>query len=248
MRVKILRNCFFSLCLLFLLPGLFLSQARASTWNYPMTRYFERQTLKEFGQLVDQNFYKGKKAFFPFNRFYGYHSGVDLEIFPEEKDQKVPVYAIGPGKITFIGKISGYGGVILESLREKDRTVLYGHVKIAGLSLKVDNQVIAGQEITFLGDAFSAETAKERKHLHFGIYIGNDLYFKGHESSQKQLLTKWEDPNRYLTQKGAVFLDPPKKSTSSPSIDNKTSASPDLNVFNKMMKLLKGILSRIFGV
>ncbi|MDZ7586410.1 MAG: hypothetical protein U0946_01530, partial [Patescibacteria group bacterium] len=42
-----------------------------------------------------------------------------------------------------------------------------------------------------------------RKHLHFGIYKGTDLYFKGHESSQNQINQKWLDPNQFLAEQNA---------------------------------------------
>lgn len=247
MLAKIFRNGFFVFCLLLFLPNLFFSKAWASDWAYPMDRYFERQTLKEFGQLIDQNFYKGKEGIFPFNQLYGYHSGVDLEIFPEEKDQKVPVYAIGSGKIIFLGTISGYGGVILQSLAGEDRTAIYGHIKTTDLLIKISDPVTAGQEITFLGDNFSSETAKERKHLHFGIYKGNDLYFRGHESSQELISTKWEDPNQFLAQKKASSPDLSEKSASISS-NGETFLSPQPSLFYKTVKFLNWILGRIFGV
>ncbi|KKS78200.1 MAG: hypothetical protein UV74_C0001G0047 [Candidatus Woesebacteria bacterium GW2011_GWB1_43_14] len=44
--------------------------------------------------------------------------------------------------------------------------------------------------LTYLGDAFSSETSREREHLHFGIYKGVDLYFRGHEKSVSELENK----------------------------------------------------------
>ncbi len=52
-----------------------------AAWYYPMDHYDQRQTVKRFGQHIDDNFYTGKEALFPYNRFYGYHAAVDLEIF-----------------------------------------------------------------------------------------------------------------------------------------------------------------------
>lgn len=184
----------------------FSKNAFASTWYFPMDRYGQRQTVKGFGEFINDDFYKGKEDLFPFNRFYGYHAGVDLETFTNEKDKKVPVYAIYSGTITYIGALSGYGGVILQKLDNENITALYGHVKIKPLSFKVgDHITVVGNPVVlaFLGDEFSQETSKERKHLHFAIYKGIDLYFRGHENTISQLKTKWHDPTLFLKEKSA---------------------------------------------
>lgn len=174
-------------------------------WYYPMDQYDQRQTVKGFGTFVDDNFYKGKETLFPYNRFYGYHAAVDLEVFGNEQNDKVPVYAVTDGTVAYIGSLQGYGGVVLEKLNSESKTALYGHVKIADLSFKVGDNIKAGQLITYLGNAFSLETSKERKHLHFGIYKGEDIYFHGHETTKKQLLSKWEDPNQFLKSKQSLL-------------------------------------------
>ena len=61
---------------------LFPKNVFAQSWYYQMDRYHERQTVKGFGQLINDEFYKGKEDLFPSNRFYGYHAAVDLEAFP----------------------------------------------------------------------------------------------------------------------------------------------------------------------
>jgi len=171
-----------------------------------MDKYYQRQTMKGFGDYIDDNFYKGKEKLFPYNRFYGYHAAIDLEVFPDEIDKKVPIYAVSSGTITYIGMLSGYGGVILEKLDNENAMVLYGHVKTESLSFKVGDHINVESDpiiLTYLGDQFSTETSKERKHLHLGIYKGTDLYFKGHESTLTQLENKWFDPNKFLKEKEA---------------------------------------------
>ncbi|MFC1711629.1 M23 family metallopeptidase [Patescibacteria group bacterium] len=185
---------------------LFLSKDIYAKWYYPMDKYFKRQTVKGFGDYIDDNFYKGKEKLFPYNRFYGYHAATDLEVNSSEIDKKVPVYAVSSGTITYIGTLSGYGGVILEELDNENNTVLYGHVKIKNLSIKVGDHIRVENDpviLTYLGDQFSSETSKERKHLHFGVYKGTDLYFKGHESSLNEVEKKWYDPNKFLKEKEA---------------------------------------------
>ncbi len=188
---------------------LFLPKNIYAKWYYPMDKYYERQTIKGFGEFIDDNFYRGKEKLFPYNKFYGYHTAVDLEVFSNEIEKKVPVYAMSSGIITYIGTLSGYGGVILEELDNENATVLYGHVKIKNLSIKVGDRITVENNpiiLTFLGEQFSSETSKERKHLHFGVYNGVGLYFRGHESSLSQVGKKWYDPNKFLKEKEA--LDP----------------------------------------
>lgn len=201
----------------------------AKTWYYPMDHYFERQTVKTFGTLINDDFYKGKEQLFPYNRFYGYHTGVDLETFADEQNKLVPVYAVGGGKVSYIGSLSGYGGVILERLDGENHTALYGHVKISSLLYKLGDHINGGQVLTYLGDAFSKETSKERKHLHFAIHKGVDLYFHGHEDSLGLLHAKWENPND-----SATSLVPPKTSSSPP------------NIFERIVTALKTFLSRVW--
>lgn len=212
------------LFILFLLTTfiIFPHKAFAKDWYYPMDRYQDRLWIKDFGTLINDEFYKqsfispageikGKEQLFPFNRFYGYHAAVDLEVFEEEKEKDVPVYAVSTGIITYIGQLDGYGGIILQKLDEENRTALYGHVKISNLPFSVGDEIKkAGQRLTFLGDAFSKETSKERQHLHFGIYKGSGLYFKGHESSEKILREKWENSSLYLKERNAKDPNPPQ--------------------------------------
>ncbi len=179
--------------------------AFADTWYFPMDKYFDRQSVKGFGQFIDDNFYKGKESLFPFNRFYGYHTGVDLDTSSSEKNQKSPVFSIYSGTITHIGDLSGYGGVILEKLDGENATALYGHVKISNLPVKVGDHITSDKPfiLTYLGDEFSSETSGERKHLHFGIHKGSDLYFHGHERDLTTLNSQWYNPNDFLKQKNA---------------------------------------------
>lgn len=178
---------------------------KKTTWFYPLTKYATRGYLKKFGAFIDEKFYAGREELFP-TQYFGYHSGVDLEITPAESSSstEVPVYAVASGKIVFIGEVSGYGGVILEKLDGTNHTALYGHVKTNDLSIKDGDRVKAGQKLTVLGDAYSVETGGERKHLHFGIYRGTDLYFFGHEATYEDLNLNWVDPTKFLQEKKAV--------------------------------------------
>jgi hypothetical protein len=98
--------------------------------------------------------------------------------------------------------------------------------------------------ISFLGDAFSAETSRERKHLHFGIYKGRDLYFRGHESSKELLLAKWEDPTRYLAERKALFPGEVESPQKPPAIKEPPSR-PALNIFSQILHILKNIVGKL---
>lgn len=214
------------LLIVFLLP--LFSRVLASSWFYPLENTLQRSQYKKFGQYIDKEFYKGNDQIFP-NQFVGYHAGVDLEIFLEEKNQLVPIYAVSDGKIIYYGDVSGYGGLILQKLNN-GYVVLYGHLKLNQTKLKVGDKVKAGEILTYLGDAYSTETGGERKHLHFAIYKGIGQYFKGYEVNKTDLQNKWLDPLLFLKENNAVDPKPVisptkymKKEISKPLINNNTS-------------------------
>ncbi len=253
--IKILLIIFILLVSIFL-PKTYVS---AADWYYPISDYNKRLSLKNFGILIDDKFYKGKESLFPYNRFYGYHAAADLEVFANENKQNVPVYTVHKGKIIYIGSQTGYGGVILQTFADENLTVLYGHVKVKNLNLQVGDEIAAGQVLTYLGDAFSSETSKERKHLHFGIYKGGDLYFRGHEDSREKLLAKWIDPTKFLASKNAAapnqILNSPTLSTqnSQPKADqpraektaDRLAIEKNNNIFHNLIKDIKNILKKI---
>ncbi len=206
----------------------------AQEWYYPMTQYDKRLTVKDFGLLVNDQFYQGKEQLFPFNRFYGYHAGVDLETLPGESEQKVPIYAVKKGRIIYVGSLEGYGGVILQSLEGESLTALYGHVKITNLPYKVGGEILSGKVVTYLGDEFSSETSRERKHLHFAIYKGKDLYFRGHESRLEKLNNRWINPNVYLKEKEALM--PAQSPSASPSIASSKAANSIIEIAKRILE------------
>ncbi len=237
-----MRHTAYLISIIFLFFTFFISPSKtyAADWYYPMSQYQTRIKVKDFGTFINDAFYKGKESLFPYNRFYGYHAAVDLEVFDNEKDKDAPFYAVGKGKITYVGNLAGYGGVILESLDGENRTALYGHVRISDFPLKVGDEVSAGQKLAYLGKAFSTETSGERKHLHFGIHKGTDLYFKGHEATLGVLNTEWENPTVYLEGKGAIDPTIVKPSvSSSPSASNKTQVQSNAGSFDSIINFFK---------
>jgi murein DD-endopeptidase MepM/ murein hydrolase activator NlpD len=128
-------------------------------------------------------------------RFQGYHTGTDFEIFPEELNVDVPVHAICSGKIAVKRTASGYGGVLVQScaLNNQPITVIYGHLKLASITKNAGDNLATGDEIGILGKAYSTETDGERKHLHLGIHKGASISILGYVQSQSEL-SEWIDP------------------------------------------------------
>ncbi|MFI5265492.1 MAG: M23 family metallopeptidase, partial [Candidatus Levyibacteriota bacterium] len=200
-----------------------------------------------FGILANDAFYaKHPRALFP-TKFYGYHAGQDLETFANEKPDNVlvPFYAVADGTITYLGTLSGYGGVILEKLSDGQHTALYGHIKLPS-NVTVGDSVQAGQLLSYLGNNFSNETSGERKHLHFAIHIGTDLYFHGHEPSLQILHNEWEDPLPFLKNLGAIEPGTKPSETSIPSLTNVQGSSPKTqNIFGIFLSFLSNFFKKL---
>jgi murein DD-endopeptidase MepM/ murein hydrolase activator NlpD len=156
----------------------------------PLDRAAERVTKKPFGIYITP-----KTSPVQPERFQGYHTGTDFEIFAEELDADVPIHAICSGKIAVKRSASGYGGVLVHScvLENQPITVVYGHLKLASIKKSAGDTLNAGDEIGILGKAYSSETDGERKHLHLGMSKGSATNILGYVSSQSQL-SGWIDP------------------------------------------------------
>jgi len=165
---------------------------------YPMDKYDERVKIRWYGKYVDssdrQNIPCGET-------FIGYHTGDDLEVFPEEIEKDVPVKAIAAGKVRMVSTVNGYGGlmVIEYDLEGQVATVYYGHIGIGTAKFAVNDEVNTGDEIALLGKTCSTQTDGERKHLHFSIHKGSELNVRGYVSSQNQL-AGWLNPKETLSE------------------------------------------------
>jgi hypothetical protein len=156
----------------------------------PLDRAAERVTKKPFGIYITP-----KTSPVQPERFQGYHTGTDFEIFPEELNADVPVRAICSGKIAVKRSASGYGGVLVQACTFNNQpiTVIYGHLKLASIAKNAGDNLNAGDEIGFLGKAYSSETDGERKHLHLGIHKGSSISILGYVQSQSEL-SGWINP------------------------------------------------------
>ncbi len=134
----------------------------------------------------------------PPERFEGYHSATDYEVTQKELNVDVPVYAACSGKIAYAGFAEGYGGVITEycTLGGSGVTIIYGHLTISGMP-KQGTEVAAGDRIAILAPAKSHDSDGNRKHLHFGIRLGQGSDMRGYVQSESEL-TEYLDPQKFL--------------------------------------------------
>jgi len=122
-------------------------------------------------------------------KFSGFHTGTDFEIFDNEQDIDVAVYAICDGKILIKRMATGYGGILVQSciINKMNVTVIYGHIKMGSITKNVRDELASGEQFATLGKGFSTETDGERKHLHLGIHKGTNVDIKGYVQNETQL-------------------------------------------------------------
>ncbi len=167
-----------------------------SVLSWPVDRAYERITKKPFGLLVRP----GNSPVSP-ERFSGYHTGVDFEIFPEEISVTVRVRAICDGELLVKRSATGYGGVAVQACRLNDQpvTVIYGHLALASIDKQVGNDLKQGKTFAVLGEGNSTETDGERKHLHLAIHRGSAVNILGYVQ-QPRLLKEWLDLRALLSE------------------------------------------------
>ncbi len=132
-------------------------------------------------------------------RFSGYHTGTDFETGAEEVNFDVEVPAFCDGKLLLKEYARGYGGVAVEScvLKGGPVTVIYGHLKLTSIVVKIGQSLKKGDQIGILGQGYSLETDGERKHLHLGVYKGLAVNIKGYVQVQGDL-GNWYNPTDFL--------------------------------------------------
>lgn len=162
----------------------------------PLPRSRDRITKKSFGLYVSP-----KNSPVTPEKFQGYHTGVDFEVFENEQETPISVTAVCSGESLQKGFISGYGGVAIQScdLKGEPITVLYGHLKVDSLTKNPGDQVTLGDSLGVLGKGYSSETDGERKHLHLGFHWGTEINFRGYVTSPEEL-KNWIDPCQYVCQ------------------------------------------------
>ncbi len=155
---------------------------------WPLDKSDQRQTLLKFGMYVTPD--PATNPISPPERFTGYHTGLDIEILPGEKDITIPVKTICEGKIIYAGTIEGYGGVIIQecTISNQPVSVLYGHLNTQSFSVAKSNDPVPAQTaVAELGKDHTEETGNTRKHLHLGIHKGNHIEFLGYVNDPNEL-------------------------------------------------------------
>jgi hypothetical protein len=160
----------------------------------PLDKAKERVTKKPFGIFITPQ----NSPVSP-EKFSGYHTGVDFEIFPQELNLDVLVKAIWKVKIILIKYATGYGGVLVQScqLDSISITVIYGHLKLDSIIKLTGDNLEAGENLGILGANNSVETNGERKHLHLGIHKDSAINILGYVQNKGEL-DNWIDPCLYI--------------------------------------------------
>ena len=156
----------------------------------PLSDALSRVTKKPFGLYVTP-----KTSPVQPEKFTGYHTGADLETTPDEADVDVPVSAVCDGTLLVKRTATGYGGIAVQSCTIKGQavTVVYGHLRLAGVTPNVGDHLAAGETFAVLGTGYSSETDGERKHLHLGIHKGKTVNILGYVQAKADL-AQWIDP------------------------------------------------------
>lgn len=155
-----------------------------SLFQPPLSRAGERTTKKKFGTFITPQTSPVQPE-----KFRGYHTGTDFEIFPGEENEDVPVKAVCSGKLLTKKSATGYGGVAVEScdLNDEPITVVYGHLKLTSINFNVGDKINAGDPLGILGRGYSSETSGERKHLHLGFHKGTAVNILGYVQNKLEL-------------------------------------------------------------
>jgi murein DD-endopeptidase MepM/ murein hydrolase activator NlpD len=156
----------------------------------PLDNPDKRITKKKFGTYVSPQ----NSPVQP-ERFTGFHTAVDFEVFPDEINKDMKVKAACSGEMELSEYAQGYGGVVVESctINNAPVTVVYGHLKLSSVRFPVGHGINIGEVIGVLGADRSTETDGERKHLHFGIHKGSEVNIRGYVNLKDQL-SGWIDP------------------------------------------------------
>jgi hypothetical protein len=167
----------------------------------PIDEYGAKKTLKVFGEYIQ-------------DRFTGYHVADDIEYTDIESE--TPVRAMADGQIEIVQFASGYGGMIKIKHKIDNQTIhsIYGHIALDSTQLKAGDQVKAGQFLANLGKNNSEESDGERKHLHFGLYAGDENRINGYES-EASAVSKWINPEDFFAQHQVTVGHPTRTFSSS---------------------------------
>jgi hypothetical protein len=160
------------------------SEKESKNLELPIKKTGERVIKKPFGIKISPE----NSPISP-ERFSGYHTGVDYEIFEGEENIDVQVFAICSGELLKKENRAGYGGILVQECKLENQpvTVLYGHIKLSSVQQNIGDYISKGYMLAVLGGGFSQETNGERKHLHLGIHKGTDIDIRGYVQNESEL-------------------------------------------------------------
>jgi hypothetical protein len=153
----------------------------------PLGNFSSRPKLLRFGMYVTPD--PNQNPIDPPERFTGYHTALDIETFPSEAGQDVPVFAVCDGEILAAQTAEGHGGVIIQScvIKGQSVTVLYGHIDPASFTHLEGSPVVKGNQLALLGAAHTEASGLNRKHLHLSIHKGSEIEYAGYVQSRDEL-------------------------------------------------------------
>lgn len=162
----------------------------AASLSLPLNDALSRVTKKPFGIYITL-----KKSPASPERFTGWHTGADFEIFSGEESKDVQVLAICRGKLLVKEFGRGYGGMAVQScnINNQPVTVVYGHLKLESIGPKIGDELLVRSVIGILGRGYTSETDYERKHLHLGIHQGPKIDTRGYVAAEAEL-KNWINP------------------------------------------------------
>ena len=165
-------------------------QGPATSLSLPLNNTLSRLTKKLFGIYITP-----KNSPVSPEKFTGWHTGADFEIFPGEENENIQVLAICSGKLLVKEFGRGYGGMAVQScnINNQSVTIVYGHLKLESIGPKIGNELLVGSVIGILGQGYTSETDYERKHLHLGIHKGTKVDTLGYVATEAEL-KNWMDP------------------------------------------------------
>jgi len=164
---------------------------------WPLTAMENRPQLLTFGLYVTPS--PANNPIDPPERWTGYHSALDIEIYPDEIAKDVPVFAVCEGEVIFTGEVNGYGGVLVQTCTYESEpiTVLYGHIDPNRIAKRVEDNLKVGDAIGFLGSHKTRDAGYNRKHLHLQMHRGPEIIFRGYVSRPEEL-TAYIDPKTVI--------------------------------------------------
>ncbi len=165
-------------------------QIPVANLSLPLNNALSRVSKKPFGIYITP-----KNSPVSPEKFTGWHTGADFEIFPGEENKDISVFAICKGKLLVKEFGRGYGGMLVQAcdINNQPATVVYGHLKLSSVTFKVGDYIVTGSNIGILGKGYTNETDYERKHLHLGIHKGSAIDTRGYIAAEAEL-QNWMDP------------------------------------------------------